>query len=211
MCAHINPYFTAHKPCESEWATNMVQGMGAWLLSSSVNPVCSAPAGSWFFFFSIFFVSVGPRLPHWGGDSWAATVGGHPVRQKPSRRLPGCIEHSWRRNIWKKFMSAALTQPCRLGLVLPDLTASTLFTRCGSLTLFVKGSFSRACRFSLVNHWLSLQHCRRYSPLVRYFSDFTPCPSPQPGHFISFDPSILGPNTAALLATFGLQAKLIQI
>lgn len=37
--------------------------------------------------FFLFFVSVGPRLPHRGGDSWAATVGGHPVRQKPSRRL----------------------------------------------------------------------------------------------------------------------------
>lgn len=39
------------------------------------------------FLFFPFFVSVGCRLPHRGGDSWAAAVVGHPVRQKPSRRL----------------------------------------------------------------------------------------------------------------------------
>lgn len=42
ICEHTTPYFPAHKPRESEWATNAVPGMIAWLLCRSVYPVCSA-------------------------------------------------------------------------------------------------------------------------------------------------------------------------
>lgn len=200
MCAHINPYFTAHKPSESEWAPNAVQGMGAWLLSSSVNPVCSALEVLWLFFSFFFFVSVRPRLPHWGGDSWAATVGGHPVRQKPSRRL-AMLPTAGVATSGKIHQHAAHAAVQTLACFAEFLTASTLFTRCGSLTLFVYGFSSQACRFSPIYHCLSTQHCQRHLPLLGYFSAVQLVPLSS--QVISFSPvlSIYGPNTSALLAT----------